>query len=305
MVILYFQKIIFFFNSFPPVAKPKPSKLPTPQNQHQGILKNRLSSSQSNLTSKSEQNEKYLNSKNEKISKSLSRDRLNSGSRDRLHSLSKDKKKAGSKERLNSASTENLKSASRERINSGSKDRRKFGSKERLHSSSSDKLEVSSSKSRIIIEESQEPNTKDFTKATTVHQAPVTRTSVLAENKAQTKIVEPPRIIKGLPEVCEVNLEQYICLECKFNFLSQNTEVKWIKDRIELPKVGRIKWSVEKAYTKLWINSVSKGDVGIYEVVLSNAGGEVRCQTEVKFKAVASLRSKLQPSQGEFMETQP
>ena len=121
------------------------------------------------------------------------------------------------------------------------------------------------------------------------------------ENTSQSKGTEPPRILKGLPEVYEVNLDQYMCLECKYNFLSQNVEVKWIKDNIELPKIGRIKWTIEKALTKLWINTVSRGDVGIYEVVISNAGGEVRERTEVKFKPV--IRSKLQPKQGQCVDS--
>ena len=53
-------------------------------------------------------------------------------------------------------------------------------------------------------------------------------------------------------------------------------------------QVGRIKWSFERSYTKLWIHHASKGDVGTYKVVITNSAGHASCSTRVKLKAVSN-----------------
>lgn len=114
-------------------------------------------------------------------------------------------------------------------------------------------------------------------------------------------VIDPPRILQSLPDHMEITMDQPFCLECRFNFLNQKSTVAWFKDGIELPKVGRIKWSVDKAFTKLWINRASKGDVGNYRVLIRNGGGEASSRCQVKFKSLTtSSRALLQPQQGQY-----
>ena len=70
-----------------------------------------------------------------------------------------------------------------------------------------------------------------------------------------------------------------------------------------------MKWSYERAYTKLWIHRASRGDAGNYKVVVTNTAGKVHCRTRVKLKEVEKdpvvelnpVRKKLQPKQGIYM----
>ena len=53
----------------------------------------------------------------------------------------------------------------------------------------------------------------------------------------QSEPIERPRITKPPPDVTEIELNTYFCLQCHFLSHSNKAQVAWFKDGIELPKV--------------------------------------------------------------------